>query len=284
MIKRIFSTLFLWVVVLGIPAIMGPQGAVWLLAIITLLTQNELYSLLEKAGFRPQKQLGCVLGFLTILGTWYIPLLTGLTGYNAGPDMIALAVMVISLSVLRHPSVTEARQNIMPTILGIILVPYMLHMYVYLIEYYNSLYLPTTGLLLTVWLIAVAKFTDVGGLLLGKMFGRHKLAPEISPGKTWEGAVGGIAVGAIVGAVSAYLFRRYAPMPELFTPLFAAIVAIPVAVLSIASDLIESVLKRQAGVKDSGHIFPGIGGAFDLMDSLLLSGPAGFLIFKYCLF
>lgn len=284
MIKRFFSTFFLWAVVLGVPALLGPSGAVWLLAVVTLLTQNELYILLEKAGFRPYRKLGCIFGVLVILGTWYIPLLTGLSGYNAGPDMLTLAVMVISLTGLRHSSANEARQSIMPTISGIILVPFMLHMYVYLFEHYYSLGLSVTGLLLVLWLIAVAKFTDTGGLVIGKKFGKRKLAPEISPGKTWEGAVGGVIVGAIVGSVLAFIFKLYVPMPALFTPLIAGVIAIPIAALSVASDLIESVVKRQAGVKDSGAIIPGIGGAFDLVDSLLLSGPAGYLIFKYFFF
>lgn len=284
MIKRIFSTLGLWLIVLFIPAYFGPQGGVWLLSILAVLTQYEMYNLLEKTGFKPQRQLGCVLGALIMLGAWYMPFISGLSTFNAGIDVFTIATIVVCLTILRHPSFTQAKRHIMPTLFGLLLVPYMLHYYIHLVRHFNTIDLPVTGLLLTLWLIAVAKFSDVGGLIVGSFFGRHKLAPDISPGKTWEGAVGGTLASCGVGAVLAHYFSLYTYMPPMFTPLTAALIAIPIAILAIASDLVESVLKRQAGVKDSGSMIPGIGGAFDLTDSLLLTSPFGFLIFKYLLF
>ena len=104
----------------------------------------------------------------------------------------------------------------------------------------------------------------------------------ISPKKTYEGAIGGIVVSMLVGMILLGLFRSHAP--EGFNLFLAAIIAIPISVASIASDLVESAFKRQAEVKDSGNIIPGIGGIFDLSDSLILTAPLGYLLFKYTLF
>jgi phosphatidate cytidylyltransferase len=136
---------------------------------------------------------------------------------------------------------------------------------------------PDGRLLLGLWLIAVTKFCDVGALLSGMAFGRHKMAPVISPKKTWEGAIGGVLISAGLGALIAWLCRD--SFPAHFTPAFAALAAVPVAVIGVVSDLIESVIKRRANRKDSGNTIPGIGGVFDLTDSLILTAPIGFLLF-----
>ena len=284
MIERTFSTIGLWVIAIGLPTFFGPQGGVWLLAILAGFSQYELYCLLKKADYNAQKFLGCTFGLLIIICAWYLPKFTNIHYMDAGDDVFTIAVMCISLTVLNKPDFTETRTRIMPTLFGLLLVPYMLHFYVRLVYHYDKLGNPTTGLLLTLWIVAVAKFTDVGGLLVGKALGRHKLAKEISPGKTWEGAIGGIITSAAIGGALAYTFSQFTYIPTAFTPTYAAVVAIPIAIISIASDLIESVIKRNAKVKDSGNLIPGIGGIFDLTDSLLLSAPCGFLILKYTIF
>ena len=133
------------------------------------------------------------------------------------------------------------------------------------------------GLVLGIWLIAVSKFCDVGALLSGLAFGKHKMSPNISPKKTWEGAIGGVLISAGVGAAIAYFCREWTP--ERFTPALAAAIAIPIASLAIVSDLVESIIKRRADTKDAGQTIPGIGGVFDLSDSLILTAPVGYAIF-----
>ena len=136
---------------------------------------------------------------------------------------------------------------------------------------------PNGRLLLCLWLIAVAKFCDVGALLTGMAFGRHPMAPHISPKKTWEGAVGGVLVSMGIGALVAWLARGQ--LPAHMTPLVAALIAAPIALVAIVSDLVESIIKRHAALKDSGGAIPGIGGVFDLSDSLLLTAPLGYFLF-----
>lgn len=280
MIKRTFSTIAIWLAVVTLLFI-SPQMGVWVLAVFTVLTQYELYSLLEKADFDPQKKLGCFLGLVIILGAWYLPKFNQTYFMDAGEDLFTISVILISLTVLIKPDFTENRTRIMPTLFGLVLVPFMLHFYVLLVYHFDKLGLPYTGIFLTLWIVAVAKFTDVGGLLIGSILGRHKLAAAISPGKTWEGAIGGIITASVVGGGLAFLFVKYLEMPAGFTPIYAALISVPIAIIAIASDLIESFIKRMAKVKDSGNLIPGIGGAFDLTDSLLLTAPCAFLIIKY---
>ena len=114
--------------------------------------------------------------------------------------------------------------------------------------------------------IAVTFGNDTGAYFIGRAFGRHKLAPVISPGKTVEGAVGGLA--ASLGVTFA---ARGLLMPEL-TVRDCAMIGVPSAIVGPAGDLVESLLKRAAGVKDSGKLLPGHGGILDRIDALLFVG------------
>ncbi|AKP65634.1 CDP-diglyceride synthetase [Levilactobacillus koreensis JCM 16448] len=110
--------------------------------------------------------------------------------------------------------------------------------------------------------------TDSGAYMLGRKFGRHKLAPHISPNKTWEGSIGGSIVGTIVGSVFWYFF----PIGHLSLGVMILLTLI-FSVVGQFGDLVESALKRYYGVKDSGKILPGHGGILDRFDSLLLVLP-----------
>ena len=108
---------------------------------------------------------------------------------------------------------------------------------------------------------------DVGAYFCGRAFGRRKLAPRISPGKTWEGVAGGLALAVLASvAAEAVIEGRRGLMR------FGVMVAITVA-FSVAGDLFESMIKRRAGVKDSGNLLPGHGGMLDRIDSLLAAAP-----------
>jgi phosphatidate cytidylyltransferase len=124
-------------------------------------------------------------------------------------------------------------------------------------------------------LLTTIMSADSAALFVGSAIGRHKLAPRISPGKTWEGLAGGLA-GGVLGA----LIVRHFGLP--WIPLTHAVVlALLVSVAGTAGDLAESLLKRWAGVKDSGALFPGHGGMLDRLDSLLLGAP---VLYYYLLY
>lgn len=135
------------------------------------------------------------------------------------------------------------------------------------------------GLFPLLLLIATVKLSDIGQYAVGRTIGRHKLAPRISPGKTWEGAVGGIALACVVisAAVGSRLFG-WANLSWLSLGVLMAFTA-SVAVAGLIGDLSESMLKRAAGFKDSSTWMPGFGGVLDLVDSLLLSAPVAYLWF-----
>jgi CDP-diglyceride synthetase len=125
------------------------------------------------------------------------------------------------------------------------------------------------GLLLALYVVIVAKMVDNGALLAGRLWGRHKLAPAISPNKTIEGVIGGLFSGILTAAI-------LGPMCAGRSLSFFMIFGAAISLCSVLGDLAESLLKRRAGVKDSGSILPGIGGILDLLDSILLSAPVGY--------
>ena len=117
--------------------------------------------------------------------------------------------------------------------------------------------------------------SDTGAYYTGRTFGKHKLAPSVSPGKTWEGAFGGMAASLLAAALAHYWF-----FPEL--PLSAALpLAAVMNVLGVVGDLTESALKRGAKAKDAAQILPGHGGLLDRLDSLLFNAP---LIYYFALY
>nr|WP_282571980.1 phosphatidate cytidylyltransferase [Roseomonas acroporae] len=122
-------------------------------------------------------------------------------------------------------------------------------------------------LLLVVWA------SDIGAYLVGRLVGGPRLAPAISPGKTWSGALGGLAAAMLVGLGAAALFD-----PQPGVPWRAMPVAGVLAALSQAGDLLESAIKRRAGVKDSSKLIPGHGGLFDRVDGVLAAAPAAALL------
>jgi phosphatidate cytidylyltransferase len=115
------------------------------------------------------------------------------------------------------------------------------------------------------FLLFVTFASDTGAYAVGRLTGRHRLAPQISPGKTVEGAIGGLIFGALVAAIAATALRLTAP------PWVAAVLALLVSVAAQLGDLCESALKRRLGVKDAGRLVPGHGGLLDRLDSLLFA-------------
>ncbi len=274
--KRIFSTLILWLVVVVCFFIIGPDAAVWLLAVLSVGSQYEFYGLLEKMGRRPFKNFGTFLGLVMIIGPYYANKIAGdhVEGIQSG--LIAVTIVACCLRILRERELDERIESLGSTLLGLIYIPFMLNFLVRMIELPPDE--PKKGLMLVVWLIVTAKFTDVGALLFGKAFGRHPMSPRTSPKKTWEGAVGGCLVSIGLGFALTYFAKDY--FPAFFTPLWGTVLALPIAIIAIISDLVESMVKRMAEQKDSGSTIPGIGGAFDLTDSLILSAPTGYLLFE----
>lgn len=123
--------------------------------------------------------------------------------------------------------------------------------------------------------LAVTKSCDIGAYFTGRALGRRKLIPWLSPGKTWEGLLGGVAVSTALGAVGAWLLRESDSSTRLAL-WQGALIGGSLAAAGQAGDLIASLLKRDAGMKDSSNRLPGYGGVLDVVDSPLLAAPVGY--------
>ncbi len=129
------------------------------------------------------------------------------------------------------------------------------------------------GAWLLLFAVVVVALADIGGYIAGNLFGKHKLAATVSPGKTWEGFFGGILLQCLLIAALIPL------MPEKITPVMLVALVIPVSLYSVLGDLFESMVKRHCGVKDSGTILPGHGGILDRIDGLIAALPLFILLF-----
>lgn len=253
------------------------MGLVLLLLALSAAAQFELYNLMRLIGFAPALGLGIVLGSILVLAPWFIPAVSGIAAPTASMMTLGAILVIFAFRFLSDPDLNQPRSSFTSTVIGILFIPFLLSFYVQLAREFIDMDMTSAAILCPVWLVAVAKFTDVGGLLIGSKFGRRRLAPLISPHKTVEGAAGGILLAVVIGVLFLLLFRS--SFPDSFTLPVAILIALIVAVSAIISDLFESAIKRQAASKDSGAMIPGIGGAFDLADSLLLAAPVGFVLF-----
>ena len=278
MLSRIISTLALWSIVLSSLWYFGAHAAVVLLTLLSALTLHEFYGLTEKMGARPFRWMGILVSGLINAGPYYLTffLQENYETANLASGLLVLALLVACVRVLRERDADVRVETIAATIGGLLYIPFMLQFLTGILMRDSD---SSANLTLCLWVIAVAKFCDVGALLTGLAIGRHKLAPNISPKKTWEGAFGGVLIAAGIGAAIAFFAADL--LPESFTPTLAAILAVPLAIVAIISDLIESVIKRRADAKDTGELIPGIGGAFDLTDSLILTAPVAYFILLF---
>jgi phosphatidate cytidylyltransferase len=126
--------------------------------------------------------------------------------------------------------------------------------------------------------MAIVWIADTAAYFSGRAFGRRKLAPQISPGKSWEGVYGGLAAAAVYAMLLVPATRDLAPG---VAPAVWVLLVVALAALSVLGDLFESLLKRQAGAKDSGSILPGHGGMLDRIDALLSAMPAAALVSQF---
>jgi phosphatidate cytidylyltransferase len=278
-LSRILSTVVLWSLILGSLWLFGAHAAVVLLTVLTALTLWEFYGLTAKMGARPFRWMGVGFSVVMTAGPYYLlyfkEQLADLASLSVVimPAFLVLALLLSCIRVLGERDHTNRVETIAATVGGLVYIPFMLQFLVGILTFDGN---SSDNLVLCLWVVAVSKFCDVGALLTGLAIGKHKMAPEISPKKTWEGAVGGVLVSAGIGAAIAFLASGY--LPEELTPPIAAGIAAILAIVTIVSDLIESVIKRRAGAKDSGRLIPGIGGALDLCDSLILTAPVAFFL------
>jgi phosphatidate cytidylyltransferase len=188
-----------------------------------------------------------------------------------------LILFVLGLCVRQFVSKSnpEAITAISTTLFGLMYIPWLLN-FIQKINFFPNIH----GQFYVLHFILVTKFSDLGAYVTGSLFGKHKMIPRISPGKTWEGFVGAIIVSTLISI--GYAQIAHSKVPNM-TVLHATLLGILLSSTAVIGDLIESLFKREAGVKDSGKLFPGIGGILDLMDSLLFNAPLMYLYLRHVL-
>ena len=203
----------------------------------------------------------------TRLGTLLIPV----TAVQAAAPVRVTDVFLLAVLALGALHVLSGRHTLAGFAVSVLGVAYVGLLPAHFVMLHG---LPEGPGLVTLLLVAVA-LSDTGAYFAGKHLGRHKLAPRVSPNKTWEGAAGGVAA-ALPGMAVLYLLHTHAGVaffPVRSLPAYLAVGA-ALAVIGQMGDLVESMLKRDAGVKDAGGLFPGHGGVLDRCDGFLFAGPA----------
>jgi phosphatidate cytidylyltransferase len=243
----------------------------------------EFYGIAGKRDLVCFSTWGILGGVLLIIGTFFE--LTGHIGTQGGPSRVndfetsflILFVLGLCLRQFFSRSNTAGIVAISTTLFGLMYVPWLLN-FIQKINFFPNL--GDNGKFYVLYFILVTKFSDTGAYTVGSLIGKHKMIPRISPGKTWEGFGGAIAVSTLASVLFAHFFRdKLVGMNWIH----AVILGVVLSVCAVVGDLIESLFKREAGVKDSGHFFPGIGGILDLLDSLLFNAPIMYLYLRHVL-
>jgi phosphatidate cytidylyltransferase len=190
-------------------------------------------------------------------------------------SFIILFVLGLCVRQFVSRSNTAGILAISTTLFGLMYVAWLLN-FIQKINFFPGI----NGTFYVLYFILVTKFSDCGAYALGSLIGRHKMIPRISPGKTWEGFAGAV----LVSTGASLLFARLAGDKLAgMTLLHATLLGLILSIGAVVGDLIESLFKREAGVKDSGKFFPGIGGILDLLDSLLFNAPLMYLYLRHVL-
>lgn len=243
-------------------------AAIWYLpppALYAVFCAAGLLAAWEWGGLMPRPGAQLRLGFtllcaLAMAGAWW------LREYALWISLIAAVWWLLAVILLaNYPQNFERTRpgRVAMTLIGLVLlVPTMLALF--------SLHEMNDGALRLLFLFFLIFAADTGAYLAGRNFGRRKLAPAVSPGKTVEGLIGGMLLCAAWAATAGTAVFRLSSLAEIG---WIVLLSLIVAVVSVVGDLTESMFKRTAGVKDSGQILPGHGGMLDRVDSLLAGAP-----------
>ena len=286
-LRRLASTLILWAIVLADMFsrnhVISDGVFVLLIGTLALAGLVEFYGMAGHARLACFKYTGLVGGGLLMLGTFAH--LKGWLGISGSParvndfETLFLILFVLGLCVRQFLSTAPGSgiTAIAVTLFGLMYVPWLLN-FIQKINFFSGL--QNNGKYYVLYFILVTKFSDTGAYAVGSLIGKHKMIPRISPGKTWEGFGGAIAVSTLASVTFAHFFADKLYGMRWF---HAVILGVILSVCAVVGDLIESLFKREAGLKDSGHFFPGIGGILDLLDSLLFNAPIMYLYLRHVL-
>jgi phosphatidate cytidylyltransferase len=277
-ILRFLSAIVLWSVALVI-AFSGYELAFHgLICVFGLVALWEFYRMLDHKGLPNFKIVGMICGAVMLIGSFYY---FSRMGPARSYDFEIAVLLFFLLTMFTRQMFARLRddeplQAMAYTLFGLL---YVLWLFNFMTK---IVYLPprsstgmVTGQFYCLYLIVVTKFSDMGAYLTGMAIGKHPLIPHISPKKTWEGFFGALGLSLLA---SLGLFALMPGHLSMLNWTHATVLGLLLGFAAVIGDLAESIIKRSTGVKDSGNFLPGIGGALDLVDSLLFTAP---LLFFY---
>lgn len=273
LIKRTISGIVLAMLLLGSIFIFPRPIVAVIIALVIGVGLWEFYIISEIKGFKPFKVYGVIIGIALCVITF----LAASGNYSVYTDNIILLLLFIAIvTVLGKYAFKKDGSSVIAnsavTFLGILYVSFL---FTFMIKLRYS-FDPELGKGLVIALVLITKFSDISAYFCGSKWGRHKLIPRISAKKTIEGSIAGIAGSVLVSLILKFWFLEFMNCFE------SVVLGILLSVVGQIGDLIESLIKRDANVKDSGQFVPGLGGVLDFMDSLLFTGPVMY-IFLICI-
>jgi phosphatidate cytidylyltransferase len=258
---------------------------------LVLLGQREFYRMISDKGAHPLVGFGLAAGAALTLIQYFG------TDYQANLLMTA-TLLVVLVAQLGKAAITEALASVSGTFFGVFYVGWLLSHAISLRNFHRVIanrydaeiaasleIAPECGVFLVFFTLFIVIWCDAGAYFGGRAYGKHKLAPAISPKKTVEGAIAGVLSALLAAVACKGLFELF--WPTLSAPVSwsaGPVLALLLSVVGIIGDLIESLLKRDAQVKDTGSLFPGHGGVLDRMDSLLLAVPVMYYSMLFIVF
>ena len=270
---------------------LGPSAPILLAIILTLALcgAREMVDLLWTRSFTPNKLIVSACCVLVAAAAWWgrfghMPIQIPSDDNTLAQVMLAYAMTILVLFLLATYRYREPGASMETLGVELLIVSYigvLMGVFAQLRWVAGS----EAGYLVIGSLLVVTKGGDVGAYILGRLFGRRKLVPLLSPGKTWAGAV-----GALIGSASSAVLWLHFATP-LFSPtgealwqppwwLVSAVYGLILGVTGLIGDLCESLIKRDVGKKDSSTLLPGFGGLLDLMDSVLYASPVAYVLWK----
>lgn len=242
--------------------LLGREGFFVLVSVVVLIALFELLDALVQRGGRPIIPFGLVCGFGLLVAAYVRSLVLI-------PAVLAVTVAGALMLALRRGRGPDPVGAAAWTVLGVVWIGGggAAAVSILMIE-------PEDGLLLLIAFVLITALDDIGAYFAGTRFGAHKMAPSISPGKSWEGFAGGFASAIAGGAIFAGLLFDL----NLSEGLGLGAVC---GLLAPAGDLVESLAKREMGIKDSGRLLPGHGGLLDRLDAIVFCAPAAYLYLRF---
>ncbi len=235
----------------------------------------EFYGLLEAGGMPVSKKWGTASGLAFIVATWFH--MTGSISNDLLWSVLLLVVVSNFFRILAYPNLRKGLESCMGTILGIVYVP-LLWSFVVRLFLDGDLSKPGWA---AFYVILCMKLADSGGYFFGTRFGKHKLAPTISPKKSWEGLAGGVVFCLVANIAWMLVSRGRINSAISLSWGHALVLSLLFPIVGTLGDLVESMFKRAVNVKDSNTMVYGLGGILDMVDSILFTAP---MLYIYAVF